>query len=497
MNKRLKTLLVWIVLIGVFLWVFSSMGSRPEPFSVAFDVFREDVEAGRVAAVDVVSNEITYSRYDSESQYVTFGMIDYELTQSLSDQGIVIGAGEKSGGRAVWVYFVVGGVVLLALFLFLRRMSGGPMGGIQAFSRSRAKLISESSQVTFADVGGCREAKTLLRDVVDFLNDSRRWVDAGVRLPRGVLLEGPPGCGKTLLARAVAGETKAKFYLVSASEFVEMFVGVGAARVRDMFETAVKDAPAVIFIDELDAVGRRRGSGIGSGIGSGHDEREQTLNQLLVCLDGFQANDRVVVLAATNRPDILDKALLRSGRIDRRIKIPELTREEQLEILEIHTRDKPLSQEMRLESLAGLIDGYNGSQLENLANEAALLAVRRSGDDGAPPRIRQDDFLQALRPLQLQRQLFDKLDAVLVESATQLAEPTGRAVVRLTLRDRSIVEGEVLWADATFVKVHCDGSATIVSKAQIQKVEALRGTELAGSEDVATDPWGREPPGLA
>lgn len=367
------------------------------------------------------------------------------------------------------------------------------MGGIQAFSRSRAKLISESSQVTFADVGGCREAKTLLRDVVDFLNDSRRWVDAGVRLPRGVLLEGPPGCGKTLLARAVAGETKAKFYLVSASEFVEMFVGVGAARVRDMFETAVKDAPAVIFIDELDAVGRRRGSGIGSG----HDEREQTLNQLLVCLDGFQANDRVVVLAATNRPDILDKALLRSGRIDRRIKIPELTREEQLEILEIHTRDKPLSQEMRLESLAGLIDGYNGSQLENLANEAALLAVRRSGDDGAPPRIRQDDFLQALRPLQLQRQLFDKLDAVLVESATQLAEPTGRAVVRLTLRDRSIVEGEVLWADATFVKVHCDGSATIVSKAQIQKVEALRGTELAGSEDVATDPWGREPPGLA
>ncbi len=493
MNKRLKTLLVWIILIGVFLWVLSSMDSRPEPFSVAFEVFREDVEAGRVATVDVVSNEITYSRVDSESQYVTFGMIDYELTQSLSDQGIVIGAGEKSGGRAVWVYFVVGGVVLLAIFWFLRRMSGGPMGGIAAFSKSRAKLISEPSQITFADVGGCHEAKTLLGDVVDFLNDSRRWVDAGVRLPRGVLLEGPPGCGKTLLARAVAGETKAKFFLVSASEFVEMFVGVGAARVRDMFETAVKEAPAVIFIDELDAVGRRRGTGIGSG----HDEREQTLNQLLVCLDGFQANDRVVVLAATNRPDILDKALLRPGRIDRRIKISELTPEEQLEVLDIHTRDKPLSQEMRLQSLAGLVDGYNGSQLENLANEAALLAVRRSRSDGAPPRIRQDDFLQALRPLQLQRQLFDKLDAVLVESATQLAEPTGRAVVRMTLRDQTIVEGEVVWADATFVKVHCDGSATIVSKTQIQKVEALRGTALAGSEDAATDPWAREPPGLA
>jgi ATP-dependent 26S proteasome regulatory subunit len=297
------------------------------------------------------------------------------------------------------------------------------------------------------------------------------------------------------LARAVAGETNAKFFLVSGSEFVEMFVGVGAARVRDLFETAIKKAPSVIFIDEIDALGRRRGSGIGSS----HDEREQTLNQLLVCLDGFKPNDQVVVLAATNRPDVLDSALVRPGRIDRRIRVPELNEAARLDVLKIQTRSKPLHNVV-LEEIAGMTAGYNGARLESLCNEAALLAVRRAKHEaGGPVRVTHEDFIRALRPGASQDQRFNKLDSLMIESASQLAEPTGVARVRIRLLDASPVEGDVVWADATFLKIRRgDGqSDVIVAKRQVQQLEVLDGTDSTLLDDLQIDKWALRPSATA
>jgi ATP-dependent metalloprotease FtsH len=307
-----------------------------------------------------------------------------------------------------------------------------------------------------------------------------------------VLLEGPPGCGKTLLARAVAGETQANFYSVSASEFVELFVGVGAARVRDMFEVAAKNAPAVIFVDELDAVGRRRGSGIGLS----HDEREQTLNQLLVNLDGFERNERVVVIAATNRSDILDPALLRPGRFDRRIVVPALSYEARLRVLQIHTRGKPLADDLSLEELARQTEGFSGAQLENLANEAALLAVRRARRAQSDVvSVTNDDFQQAMRPHGTNAGLFDRLDTVLIESVAHLAQPKGAAITRVVLDDGSEVTGHVVWADAAFMKIRQPetGEEAIVLKQRIRHISALVGTDTTAVDDAAVDAWVQVP----
>jgi ATP-dependent metalloprotease FtsH len=392
--------------------------------------------------------------------------------------------------------FLIPVALLLGFLIYFLRKSRGNATNILSLRRSPHREISAAdSRVTFADVGGCEEAKESLGDVVDFLKAPQRWVHSGARLPRGILLEGPPGCGKTLLARAVAGETSAKFFLVSGSEFVEMFVGVGAARVRDLFETAIKKAPSVIFIDELDALGRRRGSGIGSS----HDEREQTLNQLLVCLDGFKQNDQVVVLAATNRPDVLDAALVRPGRIDRRIRVPELNESARLEVLRIQTRGKPIGG-IDLQEIAHRTAGFNGARLESLCNEAALLAVRRSRETNTSAvLITQEDFLRALRPGMSQDQRFNKLDSLLIESATQLAEPTGTARVRLRLLDAPPVEGEVVWADASFLKIRSsDGEPdVVVAKCQIQQMEVLDGTDLVALEELQMDLWAARPSATA
>ncbi len=496
MGKKAKTIAIWVALILVFLVSFDLMNADEDIYPEDFSVFLEHLEGGRVGEVRANSNELTVTLWDSGTRYTTLGVVDEELTRKLSEQGVLLTWGEESRPMAMLLSWGLPLVLLLGVFIYFLKKAQGGTGNILALRRTTARTISESSKVTFADIGGAAKAKDELGDLIDYLKHSKRWVEAGVRLPRGVLLEGPPGCGKTLLARAVAGEAGVPFFTVSASEFVEMFVGIGAARVRDTFETAAKQAPAVIFIDELDAVGRRRGTGIGAG----HDEREQTLNQLLVSLDGFEHHKDVVVLAASNRVDVLDKALLRAGRFDSRIQVPLPTRNERRETLEIHTRGRKLGDSVSLGSLADKTDNYTGADLESLTNDAARLAVRRARTAGEQEIvIEMQDFNRALEPAQARTSRFTQLDSAIIESASQLAQPTGKAIVRLELREGTLVEGELVWADATFIKVRnvADATETIIPKYQVQKLEALQGTELARAGDVVGDRWANRMPDLA
>jgi cell division protease FtsH len=480
---KVRTSLVWVALVVVFVALFT-LTKTPDHPRAEFETFVADLDQGRVSGVRIDSNEIIVTLWDQPS-YVTLGVVDDALTEKLSRSGIVVEWGEESNRlRSVLLVGVPLVVLLVLFFYFLKKAGGAGMGSVLEIKKSRARLI-EDAKATFADVGGCEEAKEALADVIDFLKKPERWTDAGVRLPRGVLLEGPPGCGKTLLARAVAGETDAKFYAVSASEFVEMFVGVGASRVRDMFEEASKNAPSVVFIDELDAVGRRRGSGIGAA----HDEREQTLNQILVCMDGFDNDARVVVIAATNRADVLDAALTRPGRFDRRVEIPTLSREQRVEVLGIHMANKKLDSEVSVESVADRTAGWTGAQLESLANEAGLLAVRRSRQSGdAEIAIRCEDIDEALVPRASEAERFDVVDALLVESTSQLARAKGKARVRITQAEGALVQGELVWSDAMFLKLRDDdGSSVVISKAMVKSLEVLDGTEWAAADDVVPD----------
>ncbi len=494
MRQKARTTLVWVLLTLVFLLLFQ-ITSEPRRESRPFATFLEDVAGTRVAGVRIQADRIQVDLWDGTA-YATHGALDEEILQQLSDAGAALAWGEESNPLRTVLLVGVPLLAILALFVYFvkKGMAGSGTANILSLKKSRARLV-EDSKVTFADVGGCAYAKEQLADVIDFLKAPEHWSRAGVRLPRGVLLAGPPGCGKTLLARAVAGETDAKFYLVSASEFVEMFVGVGAARVRDMFETAAREAPAVIFIDELDAVGRRRGSGVGAA----HDEREQTLNQILVCLDGFESHDRVVVIAATNRADILDAALLRPGRFDRRIEIPALDREQREQVLGIHTRSKKLADDVSLAGLALRTVGWSGAQLEALANEAGLLAVRRARREGAEQAMLcADDFEQAMKPCDGVRPRFDGLDSLIIESTSQLSQSTGKAMVRISLLEGTQIQGELVWADAGFLKVRADdGSSMIVPKNMVKTLEAIEGTEWADAADVSPDRWAGRSPDLA
>jgi cell division protease FtsH len=497
--KKLKTFLIWFLLLALFLVAYSSYTSRDRENRLPFreySAFLEDVNAGRVASVQPGQGRVEVRLHDGDL-YLTRGALDALKREELRSRGVRVESARRPADSSseLLVIGLVAGAVILLLFLWLRSGKGQWMSYL-SFRKTRARAVPESRLSSFADVGGCLEAKEALRDLLDFLQEPGRWRAAGARAPRGILLEGPPGCGKTLLARALAGEAKAKFFFVSASEFVELFVGVGASRVRDTFETAAREAPAVIFIDELDAVGRHRGSGIGGS----HDEREQTLNQLLVCLDGLETYDRVVVLAATNRSDILDGALLRPGRFDRRIHIGRPTRAERLEILRIHLQGKPLAADVSTEGLADHTDGLNGADLEGVVNEAAIGAVRRArAEKNGEVRIEAGDFDRAFAARAARGGGFDALDAILIGSSSQVSRPPGRALARILLVDGSTLEGEVLWANAEFVKVRRDGAGgdTTLPKSQIKSIAAGDGTAPVAPGEVWTDPWAARPPGIA
>jgi cell division protease FtsH len=359
--------------------LYQAHNAQPHARSLSYSEFLDDVDQGRVRTVTIAGHRIG-GTFTNQAAFRTYAADDPDLIRLLRQKGIAITAEEPSATAPSWLTVMSGllpGVLLVALaLLFLRQMPGGGSRGL-GLGKSKARLLANVvGRVTFEDVAGVDEARDSLQEIVDFLRDPSRFQRLGGRIPRGVLLVGPPGTGKTLLARAIAGEAKVPFFTISGSDFVEMFVGVGASRVRDMFEQAKKSAPCIIFMDEIDAVGRRRGAGLGGG----NDEREQTLNQLLVEMDGFVANEGVILIAATNRPDVLDPALLRPGRFDREIVVanPDILGREH--ILKVHVRALPLAEDVDLQLIARRTSGFSGADLMNLANEAALLAARRGAN---------------------------------------------------------------------------------------------------------------------
>ena len=377
MNQVYKNLALWMVIGLIVILLFTvfqgaQQGGQEQP---NFSEFLKAVESGRVDSVVIRGNLVSYTLKDSAATQRTY-IVDYpELIKMLRDRGVRIAVKppDSNPWYAVFLQWVPMLLFIGVWIFFMRQMQGGGAKAL-SFGKARARLISEKqNKVTFQDVAGVDEAKEELREIIDFLKDPQKFQKLGGKIPKGVLLVGPPGTGKTLLAKAIAGEANVPFFSISGSDFVEMFVGVGASRVRDLFEQGKKNAPCIIFMDEIDAVGRHRGAGLGGG----HDEREQTLNQLLVEMDGFEMKDNIILIAATNRPDILDPALLRPGRFDRQIVVDRPDRIGRRKILEVHTKGKPLAPEIDLNTLASGTPGFTGADLANLVNEAALLAARR------------------------------------------------------------------------------------------------------------------------
>jgi len=357
--------------------VFQSSTRNMAVADKTYSQFVSEVDAGNVTSVTIVDNKVRGTMRDG-ARFETTVPDNVDIVSRLEARGVQISAQDAEGSPfwsillSSWLPFIV---IIAVWFFFIRQMQGGGRGGAMGFGKSRAKLLTETQgKVTFEDVAGVDEAKQDLEEIVEFLRDPGKFQRLGGRIPRGVLLVGPPGTGKTLLARAVAGEANVPFFTISGSDFVEMFVGVGASRVRDMFDQAKKNAPCIVFIDEIDAVGRHRGAGLGGG----NDEREQTLNQLLVEMDGFEANEGIILIAATNRPDVLDPALLRPGRFDRQVVVPNPDVTGRERILKVHVRKVPLAPNVDLKVLARGTPGFSGADLMNLVNEAALLAARRN-----------------------------------------------------------------------------------------------------------------------
>jgi len=379
LNDMAKNLILWLIIAAVLVTVMNNFSSPSEPQTLNYSQFIEQVKDGGVQKVTIEGFTITGIGTDGKPFTTVRPMIeDRGLIGDLINNNVTV-EGKKPEQQSIWTQLLVASfpiLVIIAVFMFfMRQMQGGAggKGGPMSFGKSKARLLSEDQvKTTLADVAGCDEAKEEVGELVEFLRDPGKFQRLGGRIPRGVLMVGPPGTGKTLLAKAIAGEAKVPFFTISGSDFVEMFVGVGASRVRDMFEQAKKHAPCIIFIDEIDAVGRHRGAGMGGG----HDEREQTLNQLLVEMDGFEMNDGIIVIAATNRPDVLDPALLRPGRFDRQVVVglPDIRGREQ--ILKVHMRKVPMGDNVKPAVIARGTPGFSGADLANLVNEASLFAAR-------------------------------------------------------------------------------------------------------------------------
>ena len=377
MNTFYKNLSMWLV-IGLTMILLFNLFNKPQTnqTSLTYSEFMSSIENKAITRVTITGDVISGTLQDGKPFQTIYPVIDDELIPILRRHGVDIAVKETQKDSWLMTIFVSWFPMLLLIgvwVFFMRQMQGGGKGGALSFGKNRARLTEQSSnKVTFADVAGIDEAKEELEEIVDFLKDPGKFTALGGRIPTGVLLAGAPGTGKTLLAKAIAGEADVPFFSISGSDFVEMFVGVGASRVRDMFAQGKKNAPCIIFIDEIDAVGRHRGAGLGGG----HDEREQTLNQLLVEMDGFESNDGVIIVAATNRPDVLDPALLRPGRFDRQVVVPVPDVGGRQKILEIYARKTKMAQDVDLEILARGTPGFSGADLENLVNEAALMAAR-------------------------------------------------------------------------------------------------------------------------
>ena len=390
MNNMFKNLAVWLVIGLVLMTVFNQFNSRQTPqASMEYSQFMEEVGKGSISKV-VIEGRILKATTSDGRKLTSYAPADLWMVSDLLKHGVKVEAKPEEEQSFLMSIFVSWFPMLLLIgvwVFFMRQMQGGGKGGAFSFGKSKARLLDESTNsITFADVAGCDEAKEEVSELVDFLRDPSKFQKLGGRIPKGVLLVGNPGTGKTLLAKAIAGEAKVPFFSISGSDFVEMFVGVGAARVRDMFENAKKHAPCIIFIDELDAVGRQRGAGLGGG----NDEREQTLNQMLVEMDGFEGNTGIIVIAATNRPDVLDPALMRPGRFDRQVVVPLPDIRGREQILIVHMRKVPLSPDVKADIIARGTPGFSGADLANLVNEAALFAAR-----GNKRLVDMEDFEKA------------------------------------------------------------------------------------------------------
>ena len=388
MNRFFRTTGVYLLLILGALWAVTYFAQTPnEDIEIPYSAFWEKVEAKEVKSLLIDGDQILGKLSDGQ-EFKTVAPFDPALIQSLRTAGVEIVV--ESADRSTWWGSLLSSILpillILGIWFFIMQQSQGGGGRVMNFGKSRAKMTGEGqNKVTFLDVAGADEAKQELEEVVDFLKSPKKFSDLGAKIPKGILLVGPPGTGKTLLARAVAGEAGVPFFTISGSDFVEMFVGVGASRVRDLFEQAKKNAPCIVFIDEIDAVGRHRGAGHGGG----HDEREQTLNQLLVEMDGFGTNEGIIILAATNRPDILDPALLRPGRFDRHVTVDRPDIKGREEILKVHIKGKPVSEVVDLRVLARQTPGFTGADLSNLINEAALLAARANKKSIEMPELQE------------------------------------------------------------------------------------------------------------
>ncbi|GAB7128282.1 ATP-dependent zinc metalloprotease FtsH [Silvimonas sp. JCM 19000] len=383
MNNLGKNIAIWLIIGLVLMTVFNQFTKRQDTVGqVPYSQFMADVEADRISQVEIegypLRGQLIRGKRNDGTNFSTYAPFDFRLVDTLIKHNVKFAAKPEEEQGFFTTLFISWFPMLLLIgvwVFFMRQMQGGGRGGAFSFGKSRARMLDDSNNsITFADVAGCDEAKEEVSEIVDYLRDPSKYQSLGGRMPRGILMVGSPGTGKTLLAKAIAGEAKVPFFSISGSDFVEMFVGVGAARVRDMFENAKKNAPCIIFIDEIDAVGRQRGAGLGGG----NDEREQTLNQMLVEMDGFEGNSGIIVIAATNRPDVLDPALMRPGRFDRQVvvSLPDIRGREQ--ILGVHMRKVPISNDVDPSVLARGTPGMSGADLANLVNEAALFAARRN-----------------------------------------------------------------------------------------------------------------------